>query len=311
MMGRSLISWSLRRLLVPAAIPILVVLLTSSWMSWPKSTGSIDVAAGREIFEARCAVCHFLRADVLGHTGPNLRTIGRDAATRRPELSGPEYLLESILDPDAFVAPDSRPGMPRNVAAGLTAAQLKNLIGFLATQGATPDFPAIEQLEVADVPPAPDEPRNVTTEQMKLAERVIRDKAGCLDCHSPHHRPEYRALAPPIFGVGLQDREQLRLSIAEPDRQIVPHYEAAVVALQSGIVLSGRLLHQDDYQIALLVVDADGKRTLRSIPVSEIDEEDGQLMIRKLDRSPMPSGYAELLTEEELSALLTLLQLLN
>ncbi len=301
----------LYQLLVSGLVPVIVLTLTVLWMSRPKSTGSIDLASGREIFEERCVVCHFIRPDVMGHTGPNLRMIGRDASTRKPGLSGSEYLLESVLDPGAFVTPTSRPGMPPNVAAGLTAQQVKNLVGYLASLGAEPDFEELDQLAVEDVPPDPDEPKNVTREQMELAEQVMREKASCLDCHSPHSRPEYGSLAPPIFGVGLRDREQLRTSILEPDRKIVPHYEAIVVALESGLTLTGRLLHQDEYKLVLMVVDSQGRRTLRTIALEDVEQEDGKLKMLKLSRSPMPSGLGELLSDEELSAVLTLLQLLN
>ncbi|MCA9211784.1 MAG: c-type cytochrome, partial [Planctomycetales bacterium] len=74
-------------------------------MSIPPNTQGIDIVAGRDLFRAHCGACHFAKEGFPAHHGPNLHDIGSKAASRRPEQTAAEYILESILDPSAFVAP--------------------------------------------------------------------------------------------------------------------------------------------------------------------------------------------------------------
>ena len=76
------------------------------------------------IFEARCQSCHSLEGDKL--TGPPLNGTKRDDA----------YLLESILKPDAKIAPGYQPGiMSRAVPAGSVSEQDANkLVAFIKQQ---------------------------------------------------------------------------------------------------------------------------------------------------------------------------------
>ena len=62
-----------------------------------------------------------------------------NAATRKPGMSAKDYIRESILDPNAFIAPDCPDGpckspslMPPNFGDQLTARQLDTLVEFLA-----------------------------------------------------------------------------------------------------------------------------------------------------------------------------------
>jgi hypothetical protein len=56
-----------------------------------------------------CGACHG-DPQVLGsnNLGPHLGNIGREAAERVRGVQGPQYLYESFIDPNAFIAPDCK-----------------------------------------------------------------------------------------------------------------------------------------------------------------------------------------------------------
>jgi mono/diheme cytochrome c family protein len=95
-----------------------------------------DAAAGKSIFaEQGCGSCHtFGAAGSTGIIGPNLdEALGRDADRAGKPLA--EFVRESIVQPDAFVAPDFKRGvMPKTFGESLSNEQLADLVAFL-TEG--------------------------------------------------------------------------------------------------------------------------------------------------------------------------------
>ncbi len=83
------------------------------------------VFAPPEFFATNCGGCHTLsQAGTTGTTGPDLDQAlsGQDAA----------QIAESIVDPDAQIAPGFGPGvMPQNYEQTLTPDQLKQLVAYL------------------------------------------------------------------------------------------------------------------------------------------------------------------------------------
>jgi cytochrome c oxidase subunit II len=80
---------------------------------------------GEELFAAQCGSCHVLAdAETTGEVGPNLdeNLEGRDE----------EYVRESIVNPDAQVAPGFQPGvMPQNYEEMFSEQQLDGLVEYL------------------------------------------------------------------------------------------------------------------------------------------------------------------------------------
>ncbi|MBI5366771.1 MAG: hypothetical protein HZA54_07020, partial [Planctomycetes bacterium] len=62
---------------------------------------------GREVFlgKGRCATCHTLGAGAPPGRGPDLAGVGGRAATRVAGLDAAGYLLESLVQPNAFTVP--------------------------------------------------------------------------------------------------------------------------------------------------------------------------------------------------------------
>ncbi len=91
-----------------------------------------------------CGGCHVIpgTAGADGTVGPDLSNLGVEAGKRRDGMSGLDYIRESILDPDAFVAPAAENGdryetgvMPVQFAKTLSQEDLDTLVEFLATLG--------------------------------------------------------------------------------------------------------------------------------------------------------------------------------
>lgn len=93
------------------------------------------------VTKGTCGACHVIPGidGAGGMVGPDLSNIGTVADTRIEGYSAEEYLLESIVDPNAFIAPecpagDCLPGlMLPNLADLLTTEEIDTLVGYLVT----------------------------------------------------------------------------------------------------------------------------------------------------------------------------------
>jgi cytochrome c2 len=297
-------------LAIAAAIPLGLWITTLGFTSVQRGGKGLDLREGEGIFRDYCGACHVLEKGITTHHGPNLWGVGQFAADRKPGMSAEQYILESILDPDAFVAPQNHRGMPRGIARKLAPETIRNIVAYLASQGAAPDFAAIRRLEIPDLRSAAQE-RVIRREDMELANQLIRSKAKCLECHTLHRNAEYQVFAPAILAVGLSDPQQLHESVVEPSKVIAPAYLDAQVMLTSGESMTGRVLSRDDKQITLLVRNETNQLHKVVIAMEEVEEEDGKPMIVPAQLSPMPKGLDEVLTPEELRVILLMIEQLN
>lgn len=106
----------------------------------PSAAG--DLAAVTAIVtKGTCGACHTIPGIeiAVGQIGPNLATIGTDAATRIEGVTAEAYLRESILNPNAFIAPQCPTGaclpnlMLPNLADLLTPAEIDTIVNYLLT----------------------------------------------------------------------------------------------------------------------------------------------------------------------------------
>ena len=146
---------------------------------------------------------------------------------------------------------------------------------------------------------------------MELANKLLQDKGACLNCHSRYHVPESQIYAPGIFNAGLSDKQQLRQSIVDPHREIKAGYHSVNVVLQSGKIVSGRLLSRTDQELIISMQDDDNTLKLYRVDLADVEMEDGQPVIEESRISIMPADLDKVLTEQELSALITLISQLN
>jgi len=103
---------------------------------------SDPIAYGRSVFQkAGCTACHTLAdAGGAGQIGPNLNQIGATAATRVAGEAAEEYIKTSIVNPNAYIAPECPNGacpanvMPQTFGNTLSEAELTALVTYLSNQ---------------------------------------------------------------------------------------------------------------------------------------------------------------------------------
>jgi mono/diheme cytochrome c family protein len=109
----------------------------------PAPEAPAEVAA---IFlKAGCIGCHVIPGvpNAIGQIGPNLSNIGVDGATRIEGYSSEEYIRESLLNPNAYIAPECPTGpclpnlMVQNLGDTLTPEEIDAVVAYLATMGVT------------------------------------------------------------------------------------------------------------------------------------------------------------------------------
>jgi len=112
------------------------------------------------ILNAGCGACHKIGAIGEAHkVGPDLSFIGLNAGGRVPDVSAEGYIRQSILEPNAYLAPACPNGpclpniMPQNYATRLSEAQQDTLVDFLLTQQG--EEPAPESVGAAAATPLP------------------------------------------------------------------------------------------------------------------------------------------------------------
>src|SRR5262245_31601042 len=98
-------------------------------------------AAGEKIFreKGQCTTCHTLGGP--GGRGPDLGGVGARAATRKPGTSAKAYLIESLINPAAFLVPGYPNIMPKidRPPIGLNRSELWAAVAFLESQGGAVD----------------------------------------------------------------------------------------------------------------------------------------------------------------------------
>jgi mono/diheme cytochrome c family protein len=87
---------------------------------------------GEQLFSQACASCH---STISGVTlvGPSLAGIANSAEGRAAGLSAHDYLLQSIVEPSAYVNEGFQNIMPQTFGDIFTDEQLEALVAFLLT----------------------------------------------------------------------------------------------------------------------------------------------------------------------------------
>jgi mono/diheme cytochrome c family protein len=145
------------------------------------------VKAGEEIFKTKgtCEICH--RIGQKGTRAPDLAGIGGRGGTRKPGMSAKAYIIESLLQPNAYVLEGYPPIMPAvdKPPIALNRSEVWALVAFLESLGGTVD------VALNDIPASvgaggaggaaaaeikmPGDP--------KAGQALFSGKAGCIACH--------------------------------------------------------------------------------------------------------------------------------
>ena len=97
------------------------------------------------VTKGTCFACHVIPGvpTAVGQVGPNLSNIGVDGATRIAGYTAEQYIRESLLKPNDFLAPECPTGpclpnlMVQNLGETLTPEEIDTLVAYLATLGTT------------------------------------------------------------------------------------------------------------------------------------------------------------------------------
>ncbi len=147
------------------------------------------VKAGEEIFKGKgtCEVCH--RVGQKGTRAPDLAGIGARAAKRKPGMTAKAYLIESLLDPGAYLVEGYPPIMPKadRPPIGLNRSELWAVVAFLESLGGTADvklddIPKTAGSAVAGAGGAPVAELKLPGDP-KAGQAVFMGKGGCIACH--------------------------------------------------------------------------------------------------------------------------------
>lgn len=119
-----------------APISAAAVIATAQTKSGVKPpAGKPSGGEGAQLFSSQgCIGCHQIQGQG-GAVGPNLSTIGSQAATRKPGTAAKDYIHESIVNPNAVIAPGFQPNvMPGTYGQTLKPEQIDALVNYLLEQ---------------------------------------------------------------------------------------------------------------------------------------------------------------------------------
>ena len=145
------------------------------------------VKAGEEIFKTKgtCEICH--RIGEKGTRAPDLAGVGGRAPKMKPGMSGTQYLVESLVNPNATIVEGYPPIMPavNKPPIALNRSELWALTAFLQSLGGTvevalADIPATAGGEsgaggAATAVALPGDP--------KAGKAIFTGKGTCMACH--------------------------------------------------------------------------------------------------------------------------------
>lgn len=284
--------------------------------------GNITPEAGETIFwgKGKCHTCHAvgnrgasIRGPNQGESGPLGMPIGARAEERARErarvtgkpYTATDYLVESLLDPGAYVVQGYKNEMPNPLRPpiSLKPEEVKAVVAYLQSLGGKVDVAAIRlpaslTAQVAQTdgseglkPYLPGDP--------KKGEALFfnpESNAGCAKCHAVNGKGG--TVGPELTGIaGTRDLKFIIESILEPSKVIASGYEPILVVTKDGRYITGIFKKENASAVELV----DNQAEVHRIPKAEIQQQAPQ------KTSLMPENFKEILTVEEFHDLLAFL----
>jgi len=199
-----------------------------------------DIAAGRQLFLGRCALCH-------GQDGEG----GRGAALNTGQFRHGTLDLEVFMTIRNGIANTEMPG------TFLTDPDVWRLVGYVKRLGSAR---------------APEEKAGGDAN----AGQAIYERQGCAACHRIHGSGG--DLGPDLSAIGAPSSlRYLRESLINPNAYIALGYRSVTVTNLSGATVRGIHLNEDDYSIQIRDADGNPRSFLKS-ELKKINYERGSLM---------------------------------
>jgi cytochrome c peroxidase len=170
-----------------------------------------DAATQAAFAAAGCAGCHTIPGipNAVGLVGPNLINVGSAAPSRVAGQDAESYIRESILNPNAFIAPECPNGacpasvMPPNMGERLTAEEVDLIVTHLLSltgDGVSSPPPyelvpiVIERPSETTLAPFSEPPKTYEDAQILLGKYLFFDarlsgdaSVSCATCHQPEN----------------------------------------------------------------------------------------------------------------------------
>jgi putative heme-binding domain-containing protein len=305
-------------LLLAVSLPAILSIVSSFCFNRLRSTSGLfgppvktvqDFDRGRQLFsELVCARCHSVDEAGQRGLGPPLNEIGVLAADRKPGMTAPEYILESILDPGVFRAPGVSGGMPEGVFT-YGPEDLRQLVGFLATRGATVRDGEIDQLNIPEIRKVRTSDATLDYGLVQRGEAIFRGKGQCSTCHPLRPDPGSHLMGPSLLSVGSLSADELHKAITEPNERVAERYRHVSVYKNDGRVVEGRFIEKSDEGLFVLRMEPAGGVVTEFVPFCEMERSEDQTQpMYIVGRSSIMPETKGVLTNEEINALVAFLK---
>ena len=180
------------------------------------------IKAGEEIYHTKgtCEICH--RIGQKGTRAPDLAGVGARAAQRKPGMSAKAYIIESLLQPQAYVVEGYPPIMPAvdKPPIALNRSELWALTAFLESQGGTVDvtlndIPASAGASAAGGGAAAAEVK--LPGDAKAGEGVFGGKGTCIACHKAGTKFQAGTVGPDLSQIAkIQTPDYIMKKVLDP-----------------------------------------------------------------------------------------------
>ena len=287
------------------------------------ASGEVTPEAGEAIFFGRgkCGTCHAVsgrgsavRGPDQGDRGPLGVPIGRRAEARAQErarttgrpFTATDYLVESLVEPGAYVVEGFKNEMPNPLRPpiSLSPDDVRAVILYLQTLGGVADAGAIRlPASALAVRAEPKETALLPGGDPARGRKLFFDESGSAACGTCHRvKDTGGTVGPELTGVaGTRDMAFIVESILSPAKVIASGYETVLVETRTGQIVTGIPRGEDPDHLVL--VDSQGRPQ----------------RVRKADirrRAPqttslMPENFRDILTVGEVADLLAYLATLK
>ena len=192
-----------------------------------------------------CLLCH--KISEVGNTrGPDLRGVGGRAATRKPGMSAEAYLVESLVNPGAYVVEEFATAGGESIMpaadrppADMSPTELKALIAFLQSLSGEITVQITEQDVAAAAARKQKKPAPTSTHPGF----ALLTSKGCVACHDV--TGPTRRVGPPLTQVGERlSAAEIQQSITDPNAVITEGYQKDLMLKDFAETLSTEELDQ-------------------------------------------------------------------
>lgn len=265
-----------------------------------ESHGGIDAETGENLYwgDGQCSTCHKIGNQGSATRGPDQRGFYLTAAKAAKErgLSSPtEYIIESIIDPSAYIVKGYGDIMPKVYEPPIVMDkdQILAITMYLQSLGGEPDLAEIMKYKDR-IPEASKKVvkqwRTPTPVNPKVGEEIFFSDihtASCAKCHRV--KGKGIKIGPDLDNIGaIQTPEYIINAILNPSTEIVKGYETVLLITTDGVPFMGIIVEENDEEVFLAVKEG-GVIEEYAFYRDEIQE------LKKQEISMMPGNFGELL----------------